>query len=88
MVSPEKCSWGLPWWSRGKESALQCGRCQFNPWSRKIPPATAQLILRAAAEAHTPWSPCATVREATAMRGPRPTTREQPPTWQTARMQQ
>ena len=24
---------GLPWWSRGKESALQCRGCGFDPWS-------------------------------------------------------
>ena len=24
---------GLPWWSSGKESALQCRGRRFNPWS-------------------------------------------------------
>ena len=28
---------GLPWWLSGKESACQCRRHGFNPWSRKIP---------------------------------------------------
>jgi len=28
---------GLPWWCKGKESAYQCRRCGFDPWSRKIP---------------------------------------------------
>ena len=26
---------GPPWWLSGKESACQCRRCGFNPWSRK-----------------------------------------------------
>ena len=28
---------GLPRWLRGKESACQCRRCQFDPWVGKIP---------------------------------------------------
>ena len=24
---------GLPWWPSGKESALQCRGCGFDPWS-------------------------------------------------------
>ena len=33
-----KPSMGLPCWLCGKESAcLQCRRCEFNPWVRKIP---------------------------------------------------
>ena len=28
---------GLPWWLSGKESACQCRRHLFNPWSGKIP---------------------------------------------------
>ena len=31
----------LPWWLSGKEPACQCRRHGFNPWSRKIPQATA-----------------------------------------------
>ena len=31
-----------PWWHSGQESACQCKGHQFNPWSRKIPPATEQ----------------------------------------------
>ena len=27
---------GLPWWLSGKESACQCRRCEFDPWSGKI----------------------------------------------------
>ena len=33
---PRKMSQGLPWWLSGKESACQCRRHKFNPWSRKI----------------------------------------------------
>ena len=33
---------GLPWWLSGKESACQCRRHRFNPWSRKIPRAGGQ----------------------------------------------
>ena len=29
-------SLGLPWWLCGKESACQCRRPRFNPWSGKI----------------------------------------------------
>ena len=39
---------GLPWWLSGKESACQCKRHRFDPWSGKIPHAMDQL------------SPCAT----------------------------
>ena len=42
----EDKSWtkqGLPWWLRGKESACQCRRHEFDPWSRKIPQAAEQL---------------------------------------------
>ena len=39
---------GLPWWLRGKESACQCRRHGFDPWSGKVPHALEQL------------SPCAT----------------------------
>ena len=34
---------GLPWWSRGQESACQCRGHRFNPWSRKISHAAGQL---------------------------------------------
>ena len=39
---------GLPWWLSSKESACQCRRHEFNPWSRKIPHAVGQLNLCAA----------------------------------------
>ena len=34
---------GLPWWLSGKESACQCRRHGFDPWSGKIPSAMKQL---------------------------------------------
>ena len=34
---------GLPWWLSGKESACQCRRHGFNPWSWKIPHGTEEL---------------------------------------------
>ena len=34
---------GLPWWLSGKESACQCRRHGFNPWSEKITQAAEQL---------------------------------------------
>ena len=36
---------GCPWWLGGKESACQCRRRGFDPWSRKIPYVTEQLSL-------------------------------------------
>ena len=30
----KKCYEGLPWWLSGKESAYQCRRHRFDPWSR------------------------------------------------------
>ena len=51
-------SQGLPWWLSGKESACQCIRHEFDPWSRKIPCATKQLSPRAPAtepERHSHW---------------------------------
>ena len=34
---------GLPWWLSGEDSAGQCRRHGFDPWSRKIPHAVEQL---------------------------------------------
>ena len=42
---------GLPWWLSGKESACQCRRHRFDPWSRKSPHVSEQL------------SPCASTIE-------------------------
>ena len=39
---------GFPCWLSSKESACQCRRCKFDPWSRKIPHAAEQL---------SPWKP-------------------------------
>ena len=36
---------GLHWWCSGKESACQCRRHGFDPWSEKIPYAEEQLSL-------------------------------------------
>ena len=36
---------GLPWWLGGEESAYQCRRHMFDPWSGKIPYASEQLSL-------------------------------------------
>ena len=45
----------LPWWSSGEESACQCRRCRFDPWSDKIPRLMEQLSPRATTtEAHAP----------------------------------
>ena len=35
--------WGLPWWCSGWESACQCRRHGFEPWSGKIPHTAEQL---------------------------------------------
>ena len=40
-------SMGLPWWLSSKESACQCRKHGFYPWSRKIPHAGATK----------PWAP-------------------------------
>ena len=37
---------GLPWWLSGKESACQCRRHGFNPWSGRIPCVMEQLSPR------------------------------------------
>ena len=42
---------GLPWWLSDKESACQCRRHRFHPWSGKIPRAPKQQ------------SPCTTTAE-------------------------
>ena len=47
----KKKTTGLPWWFNGKESACQCRRHGFKPWSGKIPHAAEQL------------SPCTTTVE-------------------------
>ena len=54
FLSPQKdknLSLGFPWWLGGEESACQCRRHRFDPWSEKIPYAPEQL------------SPCTTTIE-------------------------
>ena len=79
---------GASWWLSGKESACQCRRPQFNPWSWKIPHTTEPLSLHAATIKPVLWSLEATTtepvypraralqREATAVRSPCTATRE------------
>ena len=72
------------WWVSGKESTCRCRRHEFHPCLRKIPQAAEQLSLwattiepsrnywthprRTATETCAPHSPCATTREATAVK--------------------
>ena len=81
--------WGPPWWLSGKESACQCRRHRFDPWSRKMPHAVGQLsrapqLLSLQSRAQKPQllsslalEPCSTTRETTTVRSPRTTTGEQ-----------
>lgn len=69
---------GLPWWSKSKETACQGRRHRFHPCSGKTPRVSTQLSPRATApEAHTPLSPCPTVRTP-ATRSPWPQRRVAP----------
>ena len=62
----------LPWWLSGKESACQCRRHGFDPWSGKIPHDEKQLSLCAATNKPSRagelqlTSPCDTTTEACA----------------------
>ena len=54
-ISPrikKKLPLGFPCWLSGKESACQCRRSGFNPWSGKIPQALEQQSPRATTAAH------------------------------------
>ena len=75
-----RCQWvRLPWWFSGKESACQCRRCTFDPWSGKIPHAAEQLgWCTTTTEARAPQSPCSAA-ETTAVRSLGTTPREKPP---------
>ena len=55
---------GLPWWLSGNESACQCRRQGFDPWSGKIPHATEQVSPGATTTEPARWSPGATTAEA------------------------
>ena len=54
--------------------SCQCRGHGSDPRSGKIPHVVGRLHPRA----REPWSPCSATREATAMRSPHPTAREQP----------
>ena len=43
---------GLPWWFNGKESACQCRRHRFDPWSGRIP----QALGTAKSRHHNFWA--------------------------------
>ena len=73
LVAFKKWWPGLPWWLSGGESACQCRKYEFNPWSGRIPHAEEQLSPcittmepvfyspgAAATEpkGHNSWSPC------------------------------
>ena len=67
---------GLPWWRGGWESACQCRRHGFEPWSGKIPHAAEQLGPWATTTepqllSLRVWSLCSATREAAMVRGPR-----------------
>ena len=53
----------LPWWFSGTESACQCRRHEFDPWSGKIPYATEQLSLCTTTTERVLWSPRTTTAE-------------------------
>ena len=54
---------GLPWWLSGEESASQCRRHGFSPWSGKIPHAMERLSPRITTTMPVLWSPGATTAE-------------------------
>ena len=76
--------WGLPWWSSGKESALQCRGRRFDPWSGNYNPMCCGTTKPACHNywAHTPQqeSPCAANYRADTLWSPRTTARERKPT--------
>ena len=45
-----------PWWLSGKESASQCGRHRFDPWSGKIPHTLEQLSSCAISTEHVAYN--------------------------------
>ena len=74
---PDINNWnlGLPWWVSGKESACQCRGNRFDPWLRKMPHVTEQVLwhvpqlLSLCSRAREPelLSPCATTTAACAL---------------------
>ena len=67
---------GFPSWLCGKESACQCRRHGFDPWSGKTPHASQRLGPCTTAVESVLWRLCSATRGATALRSP---TREEPP---------
>ena len=62
-------SMGLPWWSSGWESACQCRDTSSIPGpGRSYMPRGTKSLCATTTEAHTPYSPCSTRREITAIR--------------------
>ena len=66
----------LPWWLSGEESACQCRRHGFDPWSGKIPHAVEQLSQRATTIEPVLQSPGATITEPMCCHNWSPGTRE------------
>ena len=61
----------LPSWLNGEESACQCRRQGFHPWSGRTAHTAEQLSPQATAtEAHSPWSPSSATRGAVTLRSP------------------
>ena len=56
---------GLPWGSNGKESACQCRRHRFDPWSGQIPQFMEQIIPRITTIELVLWSLGAALTEPT-----------------------
>ena len=93
LTPPTEQGWGgggFPWWLSGKESACQCRRQGFSPWSGNSSHAREQLswcitttqpvlwsLEATTTGAHAPWSPCST-GEATAVKSPSSATGEWP----------
>ena len=88
-------------WPSSKESACQCRRCRFNPWSRKIPRAAEKLSPSTTTMEPGLWSPetttakalvpqslCSTIRGATRTRSQCITTRDYLPLATTGEKQQ
>ena len=71
------CLAGLPWWLSGKESACQCRRHGFDPQSGKLPCAEQSSPCATSSELVF-YSPGTATREATTVRSPHTTTKEEP----------
>ena len=69
--SHKKSVIGLPWWRSGWESACQCRRHGFEPWSGRIPHAAEQLGREPQLLSLRVWSLCSAAGEAMKVGGPR-----------------